>query len=155
MKIPKIAVVLLLSILVVSGLACGGGQPQGVTINKAASGGGARVTVLQKIDPYPQTPSYTGYRYVAMEITIENIGQYSKNVSPFDVKLFDDTGERCPQVIPCEQYPVLGAVELMPGDHITGWEMFGVHTQRHAVNLTFETFWEAEQEDVTLEIPLQ
>ena len=156
MKIIKIAVILLLGIMVMSGLACGDGGPQGVTVNKSASGGGALITVQQKIDPYPQTPSYTGYRYVALEITIENIGQDKKSDTSLDyIKLFDDYGERCPQIIPCEQQPWLGEIELMPGEQVTGWKMFGVHTQRQAFNLTFETFWEAEQKDVTLEIPLQ
>jgi len=156
MKIIKIAVILLLGIMVMSGLACGDGGPQGVTVNKSASGGGARITVQRKIDPYPQTPSYTGYRYIALEITIENIGQDEKSDSSLDyIKLFDDHSKLCPQVIPCEKQPWLGEIELMPGEQVTGWKMFGVRTQRQAVNLTFETFWEAEHKDVTLEITLQ
>jgi hypothetical protein len=102
------------------------------------------ITVNETVDPFEDFDEYStpdrGLRLVSLEVTIENIGSRSTEVSPYDFFIRDEQGfiyassyvSRTDESV--SAVPDFETTELAEGDSVTGMLVFEVPTEATGVD---------------------
>lgn len=103
------------------------------------------IVVEETHDPWEDFAEYStpdrGFRYVALVVTVENVGNRTEDVTDFDFFLRDEQGfiygdsyVSLLEDSPSEEIGVFESTDLEPGDSVTGVLVFYVPTEAEIVD---------------------